>query len=250
MLKRLLIYNKRHQKQSEMREHKAAEKRKQGAAQGPSHTTYIRVVRDLDASSGHRSKDEHDGSVVGYFGADEVGGVVELALVRHAEAARARGQVARDRTLDNLEKHVGAVGGADLEAVQQLYHQAGEALEGTGDTTLRVHLDQHVLLGVDVHFDLASLVQGAVQHGHQLLVHDVGAVLSWVLVVLLHDIDVVVAIKQLKVSLFGLDGLQRGLVKDNNNLATSRSSIQCRGKASRFGVRGGSSSGRRGRGGG
>ena len=51
----------------------------------------------------------------------------------------------------------------------RLTHQSRETLEGSGNTNVRVDLDQDILGSVDVDLQETSLVQGTVQKGQQAL---------------------------------------------------------------------------------
>lgn len=74
-----------------------------------------------------------------------------------------------DGVLDNLEELLLGGGGADREAVQELHHQTGKALEGSGDADGGRNLDQDALGGVDVDLQLASLVDRRVEQGEKAL---------------------------------------------------------------------------------
>lgn len=78
-------------------------------------------------------------------------------------------QVIGDGVLDDLEELLLGGGGADRETVQELHHQTGKALEGSGDADGGRDLDQDALGGVDVDLQLASLVDGRVEQGEKAL---------------------------------------------------------------------------------
>ena len=77
--------------------------------------------------------------------AGKVGGMLDLFGREAGEVlGTAGGQVVRDRVLDHLEQLLRGVAGPDAQLVQQLDHEAAEAVEGARDPRLRVDLDQHL----------------------------------------------------------------------------------------------------------
>lgn len=93
-----------------------------------------------------------------------------------------------DAHLDDFEELLGAVDGADREAVKKLHwitlalarlvplrqtkkrtHESSETLKGPRDTNARVHLDQDAPRSVDVHLQLPTLVQRRIQQRKQAL---------------------------------------------------------------------------------
>lgn len=74
-----------------------------------------------------------------------------------------------DGVLDHLEQALVRGGGADVETVEELDHQTGEPLERPWDSDGRVDLDEDLVGGVDVHLELAGLVDGRVEEGEEAL---------------------------------------------------------------------------------
>jgi len=74
-------------------------------------------------------------------------------------------QVLRYGVLDDLEQLLLGGGAADGEAVEELHHQACEALEGAGDADGGGDLDEDVFGGVDVDLEAAGFVDGGVEEG-------------------------------------------------------------------------------------
>ena len=79
------------------------------------------------------------------------------------------GEVVRDGVLDHLEQLFRAVDGADREAMEELDHEAAEALERAGDADGRIDLNEDAARGVDIHLQLAGLVQGRVEEREEAL---------------------------------------------------------------------------------
>lgn len=132
-------------------------------------------------------------------------------------------QVVRDRVLDDPKQLFLRVSRPDGEPVQQLHHQAGEALECTRDADGRRDLDQNIFRRQDVDLELASFVDRRIEEGeealypvsaqgHRLagsgyapqpqrgcvanLVGDVGPRIADVAVHLPHDTNVLVAVQE------------------------------------------------------
>jgi hypothetical protein len=80
-----------------------------------------------------------------------------------------RGEVVGDGVLDDFEQLLGSVDAADAQLVEELDHQAAEALERARDADVRVDLDEDALRGVDVHLQQAGLVQRRVEEGEEAL---------------------------------------------------------------------------------
>ena len=144
-----------------------------------SHTGAETVVADADLLVDHGV-----GEVIGALGhgahkhADalflvQVGNVFSHPYHRRVEAQRylsAVGrEVVRDRVLDHLEQLLLRVGRSDRQAVQQLHHQPGEALEGSRDAHRRADLDEHPLRRVDVDLQSARFVDGRIEECEQTL---------------------------------------------------------------------------------
>eukprot|EP00968_Pinguiococcus_pyrenoidosus_P015633 scaffold1452_cov236-Pinguiococcus_pyrenoidosus.AAC.11 len=180
------------------------------------HLLDVRMIVQGDVARGHGPDDEDYWRVVGQR-ACEVVRVVQLSRARQAIDVRSRRQMPGHRVLDDPQQHVLAVRGADLQLVKQLHHQGGEALERPWNPRLRVHLDENVGGGLDVHLQLAGLVQRAVQKRHQLLMQDVRAVVSGVPIVLGCDASMVIGVEQLVVALLGAHSLQRRLVEHHDD---------------------------------
>lgn len=68
-----------------------------------------------------------------------------------------------DRVLDDAEEFLLRGCGADGEAVEELDHETGEALEGTWDADGGVDFDEDAFGGVDVDLEFAGLVDGRVE---------------------------------------------------------------------------------------
>lgn len=79
-----------------------------------------------------------------------------------------------DGVLDDLEQLFLRVGGADREPMQQLDHQAGEALEGSWNAHCRTDLDQDALDCLDIDLELSGLVDGGIEQGEEALPGDQG----------------------------------------------------------------------------
>ena len=69
-------------------------------------------------------------------------------------------QVVCDGVLDDAEQFFLTVCGADGEAVEELDHEACEALEGAGDPDGRADFDEHAFGGVDVDLESAGFIDG------------------------------------------------------------------------------------------
>lgn len=80
--------------------------------------------------------------------------------------------------------------------MQQLDHQTGEALKGSGDTDRGRDLNEDTLGSMDVNLELASFVDGRVQQGEETLVGDVRSGITDVPVHLPHDTDMLIAVKE------------------------------------------------------
>ena len=80
------------------------------------------------------------------------------------------GQVVGDGVLDDFKEFFLRRGGADGEAVEQLDHETGEALEGSGDADSGADFDEDALCGRDVDLESAGFVDGRVEEGEEALV--------------------------------------------------------------------------------
>lgn len=146
-----------------------------------------------------------------------------LGAQRHLAAPG--GQVPRDGPGDDLEQLLGGGGGADGQAVQELDHEAGEALERAGEADGRRDGDERVVRGGNVDLQEAGFVEWGVEEGEETLflgcggpglvlcafsigldggggegeanlVRDVRSGLADVATHLAHDADVLVAVQQ------------------------------------------------------
>ena len=71
-------------------------------------------------------------------------------VVRKRDLVRIAREVIRDGVFDHLEQLFGSLHASDAELVQQLHHQAREALECARNANMWVHLDQHAFGSVNV----------------------------------------------------------------------------------------------------
>lgn len=74
-----------------------------------------------------------------------------------------------DWVLDDFEKLLLRVGGADRETVQELDHETSEALESTWDAHSWADLDEDTLGGGDVDLEETSLVDWRIEEGEKAL---------------------------------------------------------------------------------
>jgi hypothetical protein len=77
--------------------------------------------------------------------------------------------VVGDRVLDDLEELFLGVGGADGKTVEQLDHQTGETLEGSGKANGGIDFDQNTLGRVDENLQATSLVNGGIEESEEAL---------------------------------------------------------------------------------
>ena len=75
----------------------------------------------------------------------------------------------RDWVLDDFEKLFLGSRRPNAEFVEQLNHEAGEALECARDANSRRDFDEHAFGGVDIDLELASLVDGRVKEREKTL---------------------------------------------------------------------------------
>lgn len=78
-------------------------------------------------------------------------------------------QVIGDGVLDDLEQLLLRGGGSDGEAVQELDHETGETLEGSGDANGGADFDEDTFGGGDVDLEFASFVDRGVEKGEKTL---------------------------------------------------------------------------------
>lgn len=93
-------------------------------------------------------------------------------LCRERRLAAPRGEVARDGAGHDLEQFLRGGGGADGEAVEELDHQAGEALERAGEADGGADGDERVVGGGDVDLEEAGFVEGGVEEGEEALLRE------------------------------------------------------------------------------
>lgn len=79
------------------------------------------------------------------------------------------GEVISNWVLDYAEKLLVGIGRSNGEAVQQLDHETGEALEGSGNANRRRDLNEDTLGGGYVNLEAAGLVDGRVEEGQKAL---------------------------------------------------------------------------------
>ena len=75
----------------------------------------------------------------------------------------------RDGILDDLEKFLLGVDGADGESVKELDHQTRKTLEGTRDSDGGADFDEDAFGGVDVDLKAAGLVDWRIEEGKEAL---------------------------------------------------------------------------------
>ena len=80
------------------------------------------------------------------------------AIVDQAYFVLTGREVVRDGVLDDLDELDAGLRGGDVVLVEQLHHQASEPLEGPGDPSSRVDLDQHVVGGSDEHLQCCEVM--------------------------------------------------------------------------------------------
>ena len=97
----------------------------------------------------------------------------------------------------SLEQSGVAGGGADLQLVEELDHEAAEALDGARGADLRVDLGQHVLRGMDVDLRRPALLIGESSSASSTWCVMSGWQLGDVLPDLADDVLAVVAVQQL-----------------------------------------------------
>jgi hypothetical protein len=78
-------------------------------------------------------------------------------------------KVVGDRVLDDTQQLLLRRGRSNREAVEELNHQTGEALEGTRDSDGGRDLDQDTLGRANVYLQFAGLVDGRVKQGEEAL---------------------------------------------------------------------------------
>lgn len=85
------------------------------------------------------------------------------------DLAAVRRQVIRDGILDDVDQLLLRGRRTNRKTVQQLDHQTGKPLESTWYPHRRADLDEHILRGMDVNLEFASLVDRRVEEGQKTL---------------------------------------------------------------------------------
>lgn len=127
-------------------------------------------VGKVIAALGHGA-DEHADTLVLAQRLDVVVDAHDGGLEAEGDLAAVGRQVVGDGVLDDAQQLLLRVGGADGQAVQELHHEACEALEGAWDADGRADFDQHALGGVDVDLESAGFVDGRVEEREEALNH-------------------------------------------------------------------------------
>ena len=84
-------------------------------------------------------------------------------IVRQSDFVGVRREIIGYWVLDNPQQFFRAFDRTDTKAVKQLDHQATKPFEGTRDSDLRIHFDQHALGGVNVYLKKPCLVQRRIE---------------------------------------------------------------------------------------
>jgi len=93
----------------------------------------------------------------------------DLGIETQRDLAAVGGKVLGDWVLDDFEQLFLGIDAANGETMEELDHQAGETLEGAGDTDGGGDFDEDVFGGVDVDLELAGFVDGGVEEGEEAL---------------------------------------------------------------------------------
>lgn len=116
-------------------------------------------IGEVVGTFGHGSYENADALVV-VEGVNVVPNANDALVETQSDLSAVGRQVVGDGVLNDAEQLLLRVSRADGEAVKQLHHQAGEALEGAGDADRGRDLDEHALGGLDVDLQPARLVYG------------------------------------------------------------------------------------------
>mmetsp|Transcript_5837 Transcript_5837/g.13808 ORF Transcript_5837/g.13808 Transcript_5837/m.13808 type:complete len:346 (+) Transcript_5837:13-1050(+) len=143
-----------------------------------------------------------------------------------AEAAAAGRQVLLYGIGHHLHERLVCLRRPDLVPLQQLHRETSKALKGPRNAQGGMDFDEHVLCCVEEDQQLASLVQWAVQQGHEALVRDVRPHVGDVAAVLGADVLVVVAVQQLHGPFLRLHTFQRALLEDHDDAACSHALLE------------------------
>jgi len=95
--------------------------------------------------------------------ANVIADTYDLGVEAERDLAAVGREVIGNGVLDDLDELFLRRRRPDLVSVQELDHESGEALEGTGNAHCRADPDEHVLGGVDVDLELARLVDWRVE---------------------------------------------------------------------------------------
>lgn len=117
---------------------------------------------------GHGAHEDAD-ALLGAHALDPVPHPHHLGVEAERDLAAVGRQVVGDGVLDDAQQLLLRRRRPNREAVQQLDHQTGEALEGTGNADGGRDLNQDALGRVDVDLQFASLVDGRVKQGKETL---------------------------------------------------------------------------------
>lgn len=123
-----------------------------------------KVIRTL----GHGTNKDAN-ALLGSHALDPVPHAHERSIETKCHLAAVGRQVVGDGVLNNSQKLLLRSRGANRQTVQQLHHETGKALEGSGNTDGGRNLDQNSLGCVNVDLQLTSLVDGRVEQRKQAL---------------------------------------------------------------------------------
>lgn len=77
------------------------------------------------------------------------------------------------RVLDDFQQLLLRVCGSDGKTVQELDHQTGESLEGTGNAHGGANFDENAFGRVDVYLELSGFIDGRIEEGEEALLFPV-----------------------------------------------------------------------------
>lgn len=117
---------------------------------------------------GHGTHEDTD-ALLGAHALDPVPDAHHLGIVTERDLAAVGRQVVGDGVLDDAQQLLLRRGRPNRKAVQQLYHQTGEALKSTGNADGGRDLNQDAFGRVDVDLQFASLVDRRVKKGKETL---------------------------------------------------------------------------------
>ena len=122
------------------------------------------LVGEIVGAAGH-SADEHAAALLRTQRVDVVPHTHERGVKTEGDLAAVGREVVRDGVGDDPEELLLGGGGADGEAVQQLHHQTGESLEGSGYPDRGRHFNKDALGRVDVNLESTRLVDRRINEG-------------------------------------------------------------------------------------